>query len=69
MALIALGFVGARYTPEKFGGVRAALTEPTFSSVRSVEPNASGQVEIAVDEVRRHVVSGNLRIGKFRNCC
>jgi len=31
-----------------------------FSSVRSVEPNASGQVQIAVDETRRHVVSGTL---------
>jgi anti-sigma factor RsiW len=61
MALVALGFVAARYTPEKFGGVRAALAEPMFSHVRSVEPNASGQVEIAVDETRRHVVSGALQ--------
>jgi hypothetical protein len=29
--------------------------------VRSIEPDASGQVQIAVDEVRRHVVSGNLQ--------
>ena len=28
MALVALGFIGARYTPEKFGGVRAALAAP-----------------------------------------
>jgi len=60
MALVAIGFVGARYTPEKFGGVRAALAEPMFSSVRSVEPDASGQVLIAVDETRRHVVSGTM---------
>jgi len=61
MALVALGFVAARYTPEKFGGVRAALAAPLFSSVRSVEPNASGQVQIAVDETRRHVVSGTFQ--------
>ena len=61
MALVALGFVAARYTPEKFGGVRAALAEPMFSTVRSVQPNASGQVEIAVDEIRRHVVSGSMQ--------
>lgn len=61
MALVALGFVAARYTPEKFGGVRAALAAPMFSSVRSVEPSASGQVQIAVDETRRHVVSGTLQ--------
>jgi hypothetical protein len=59
MALVALGFVGARYTPEKFGGARAALAAPMFSSVRSVEPGPSGEVQIAVDETRRHVVSGN----------
>ncbi len=61
MALVALGFVGARYTPEKFGGVRAATMEPLFSSVRSVEPNAGGQVQIAVDETRRHIVSGSIQ--------
>jgi anti-sigma factor RsiW len=62
MALVALGFVGARYTPEKFGGVRAAVAEPLFSNVRSVEPNSSsGQVQIAVDEVRRRIVSGNMQ--------
>lgn len=58
MALIAVGFFIARITPEKFGGVREALAEPMFSSVRSVEPNASGQVQIAVDQTRRRLVSG-----------
>lgn len=61
LALVALGFFGARYTPEKFGGVRAALAAPMLSNVLSVEPNASGQVQIAVDEVRRHMVSGSLQ--------
>lgn len=58
MALIAIGFFGARYTPEKFGGVREAMAAPMFSSVSSVEPNASGQVQIAVDQTRRRVVYG-----------
>ena len=58
MALMALGFLGARITPEKFGGVREALAAPMFSSVSSVEPNASGQVQIAVDQTRRRLVSG-----------
>jgi hypothetical protein len=61
MALVALGFVGARYTPEKFGGAREALAEPMFSNVRSVEPDPSGQVQIALDETRRHMVSGTLQ--------
>jgi hypothetical protein len=60
MALVALGFFGARYTPERFGGMRAGLAEPMFSSVRSVE-DQSGKVHIAVDEVRRHMVTGTLQ--------
>jgi hypothetical protein len=60
MALVALGFFGARYTPERFGGMRAGLAEPMFSSVRSVE-DKSGKVNISVDEVRRHVVTGTLQ--------
>jgi hypothetical protein len=60
MALVALGFFGARVTPERFGGVQAGMAEPTFSSVRSVE-DQSGQVHIAVDEVRRRMVSGSLQ--------
>jgi len=60
MALLAIGYFGARYTPEKFGGIRAGLMEPMFSNVQSVEPGDSGKVHIAVDEVQRRVVSGDL---------
>ena len=60
MALVLIGWFGARYTPEKFGGAEAGLGQPMFSSVRSVQPDASGGVQIAVDDVQRHVVSGNL---------
>ena len=58
MALLALGFFGARFTPEKFGGLGASVAGPMFSTVRSVEADATGTVQIAVDEVRRHMVSG-----------
>jgi len=61
MALLAIGYFGARFTPEKFGGIRAGLTQPMFSNVQSVEPGESGRVEIAVDEVQRRVVSGTLQ--------
>ena len=61
LALVALGFFGARYTPERFGGVRAGAAEPMFSSVRSVDAGVAGNVEIAVDDVRRRVVSGSLQ--------
>ena len=59
LALVALGWFGARYAPEKFGGIRAGLgSEPMFSSVRSVEPDGSGRIQISVDDVSRRVVSG-----------
>jgi hypothetical protein len=61
MAMVALGFVAAHYTPEKFGGAQANIGDPMFQNVRSVEPNASGGVQIAVDEVRRHMVTGSLQ--------
>jgi hypothetical protein len=60
IALVALGYFGARYTPEKFGGIRAGLTQPMFSSVQSIEPGDSGKVHIAVDEVQRRMVIGSL---------
>lgn len=59
LALVALGFFGARFTPERFGGIQAGLGTPVFSSVKSVEPaDGSGEIRIAVDEIHRHVVSG-----------
>jgi HEAT repeats/Putative zinc-finger len=60
MALVAIGWFGARYTPEKFGGIRAGLTQPMFSNVRSIEAGTAGKVQIAVDEVQRRVVTGSL---------
>jgi hypothetical protein len=60
MALVALGYFGARYTPEKFGGIRAGLTQPMFSNVQSIQPADSGRVQIAVDEIQRRVVTGSL---------
>jgi hypothetical protein len=60
MALFALGWFGARYAPENFGGIRAGLTQPMFSNVQSVQPGDAGQIQIAVDEVQRRVVTGTL---------
>jgi anti-sigma factor RsiW len=60
MALIALGWLGARYMPAKFGGVQASLSPAMFSTVQSIEPDASGKVQIAVDDVQRHMVTGSL---------
>jgi HEAT repeats/Putative zinc-finger len=65
MALVALGWFGARIVPEKFGGIRAGLG-PMFSTVQSVEPAAPGKVRIAVDEVQRRVVSGDMEDPKIQ---
>jgi hypothetical protein len=58
MALVALGFFAARFTG---AGVPAASLSPAgevFSTVRSVQPDSTGHVQIAFDETRRRVVSG-----------
>jgi HEAT repeats/Putative zinc-finger len=61
MALVAIGFFGARIAPVQLGGVRAGAADPMFSNVRSVEAGVGGNIEIAVDDVRRRVVSGKLQ--------
>ena len=58
VALVAVGFFAARFTG---AGLPASLLSPAgevFSTVRSVEPDNSGRVQIAFDETRRRVVSG-----------
>ena len=61
MALVALGWFGARYMPAKFGGIQAGLGSAMFSTVQSVMPDASGNIQIAVDDVQRHMVTGSLQ--------
>jgi HEAT repeat protein len=58
VALVALGFFAARFTG---AGLTASSLSPAgevFSTVRSVQPDSSGHVQIAFDETRRRVVSG-----------
>jgi hypothetical protein len=58
VALVAVGFFAARVTG---AGVPASSLLPAgevFSTVRSVEADSSGRVQIAFDETRRRVVSG-----------
>ncbi len=61
-ALVALGFFASRLTPREGLGINQAalMGEPLVSTIRSVQPDASGHVQIAVDETRRRVVSGSL---------
>jgi len=71
-ALVALGFVAAKMTPADFaslrnwgsvrGGANLASTTPddVFSTVRSVQPDASGRVQISFDETHRRMVEGRM---------
>jgi hypothetical protein len=54
LAMLALGFVAARFT------TRTTTAEPVFHTIRSVQPDGSGRVEISLDEVRRRTVTGRM---------
>ena len=62
LALVALGFFAARWAgsnPAAPVATPSALpSDDVFATVRSVRPDASGQVQIAYDETRRRVLSG-----------
>lgn len=71
VALIAIGFFAARIIGAgnlAFGPNRgvplatnASLTpDDVFSTVRSVQPDSSGRVAIALDETRRRVITGSV---------
>jgi anti-sigma factor RsiW len=66
MALLLVGFFAARFSgfwgplPGAPGGAALANlgSDNVFSTVRSVQPDAGGKVQIVLDETRRRVVSG-----------
>jgi hypothetical protein len=65
-ALVALGFMAAKITPGNLafmrGGASMASMTPddVFSTVRSVQPDSAGRVQISFDETRRKVVEGRM---------
>jgi hypothetical protein len=60
VALLALGFFGARFTPWRAEAPVAGPSAQVFSTIRSVRPDAAGRVAISFDETRRREVSGSL---------
>ena len=63
LALLALGFFGARMLPQQGLPNRvdvAGIMEPVTSRVRFVEPMAANKVQIVVDETRQRTLSGKL---------
>jgi hypothetical protein len=66
LALIAVGFFGARLTTGPGTSPAPLSQDVVYSSVRSIQPDASGRVQIALDETRRRVVEGSLEDGNIR---
>jgi hypothetical protein len=61
MALIALGYFGARLSGPGAPGLRqAGLENAAFSSVRAIEPDGAGKIRISLDEIRRREITGRL---------
>jgi len=63
VALIAMGFFGARFVgswPAPWNLAGVGTPDAVVSSIRSVQPDSSGRIQIALDETRRRVVSGGL---------
>ena len=69
LALIAMGFFGARMLPygASFKGVSNAGFTPGTSRVRYVEPSQSGKVQLVVEETRERVLSGNVDDQNIQN--
>lgn len=65
-ALMAVGFLAARFTGiwtplgPTVPATTAGVGDNVFSTVRSVQPDASGRVQIVLDETRRKVISGDM---------
>lgn len=62
LALVAMGFFGARLMPTGTATQPMGLGDggPVASRVRFIEPRESGQVQIIVEETRQRVFSGDM---------
>ena len=67
LALVALGFFSARLTTREPGlsNLASLSGDPILSTIRSVQPDASGRVQIALDETRRRMVTGHMSDGNI----
>jgi hypothetical protein len=61
LALLTLGFLGARVAPDLgLGFTGMSMVDPGAQRVRSVEPGPNGGIQIVLDETRQRVISGGL---------
>jgi anti-sigma factor RsiW len=71
VALLAVGFFGARMAPGVLPGVgngwsAASLADLGSSRIRSVQPSADGTVHIVLDETRQREIDGQLGDAEVR---
>lgn len=66
LALLVLGFGAGRYGTESEASRLGRAEEPVASRVRYVQPDASGRVQIGVEEVRQRVLRGDLDDNRIR---
>ncbi|HUI77837.1 MAG TPA: HEAT repeat domain-containing protein [Bryobacteraceae bacterium] len=63
VALLAIGFFAARFTGFVSGAAQQASLAPSdqiVHTIRSIQPESSGQVQINFDETQRRTVSGRM---------
>jgi hypothetical protein len=67
VALLAVGFLGARMAPGVLPGVgMASLADLSSARIRSVQPAADGTVHIVLDETRQREIDGQLGDAEVR---
>jgi hypothetical protein len=66
VALVLLGFLGARVMPFLGESSLAGASQEGIARVSDVEPQSDGTVRIVVDETRQRTISGNLDDQRIR---
>jgi hypothetical protein len=66
VALLAIGYFSAQFTTARSKPTAPESVEPIVARVRSVQPDASGRVQISLEEVHNRVVSGRMDDGNIR---
>ncbi len=66
LALLLIGFVGARLTFDRPAVGPVPQADPIASRVRYVEPDGNGRVQIVLDETRQRVVFGGIEEAPIR---
>ncbi|HWR52461.1 MAG TPA: HEAT repeat domain-containing protein [Bryobacteraceae bacterium] len=66
VALVALGFFGARWTSTQPAAIAPGPADPMVTRVRYLQPEPSGQVRLMVEETRQRYVTGDPQEGPIQ---